>query len=101
MSPSGHILLTLDTLARSTTEDSGRDLFGWGANYEYGVGSGKRGSIAVPTALRTADGERLLLRRKKVKDVRALSGSVCQRGAVVEQRAVAGYGTSVVYWRIA
>ncbi|THH33021.1 hypothetical protein EUX98_g1164 [Antrodiella citrinella] len=99
ISPSGHVLLTLETLARSGPGGGGRDLLTWGANQDYQLGNGKRGSLASPTALEDAEGQRFMLRKKRA-DVRDLSGRLWKRGVEVEQRALSGYGNSVVYWRI-
>jgi hypothetical protein len=99
ISPTGHILLTLDTLSRSGG-GGGRDLFAWGANYDYQLGNGKRGSLASPTALQRPDGSRLMLIRRTAKEVKDLAGRIWGRRVQVEQRAVAGYGNSFVYWKI-
>lgn len=99
MSPTGHVLLTLDTIAREGPGGKGRDLLVWGANQEYQLGNGKRGSLASPTTLHAADGARLLLAQRKA-DVRDLGGKMWKKGVAVEQCAVAGWGNSVVYWRI-
>ena len=99
VSPTGHVLLTLDTV-RSQSGDSFRDLVVWGSNYEYELGNGKRGSLAVPTMLQTPDGERYMLRQTSAKEIRDLSGSVWKCGVMAEQKAVGGYGNSVVYWKI-
>ncbi|KZT74173.1 RCC1/BLIP-II protein [Daedalea quercina L-15889] len=100
VSPTGHVLLTLDTLARSGPGAAGRDLLSWGANYEYQLGNGKRGSSASPTALQSGNGVRFLLARKKADEVRDLQGKVWKKGVEVEQTALAGWGNSVVYWKI-
>jgi hypothetical protein len=100
ISPNGHVLLTLDTLMPSQSEDGGRDLVVWGTNYDYELGNGKRGSLAAPTWMHTPDGERYMLRKTRAKEIRDLSGTVWKRGIEVEQRAVAGYGNSVVYWKL-
>lgn len=42
---------------------------------------------------------RLMLRTRKA-DVKDMKGKVWKRGVQVEQRAVAGYGSSLVYWRV-
>ncbi|KAH8107169.1 RCC1/BLIP-II [Cristinia sonorae] len=100
ISPTGHVLLTLDTLTRSGPGGGGRDLLVWGANQEYQLGNGKRGSLATPTALESADGQRFMLGKKRAVEVRDLRGRVWKKGVEVEQRAVTGYGNSVVYWKI-
>ncbi|KAK7693272.1 hypothetical protein QCA50_002839 [Cerrena zonata] len=100
VSPTGHVLLTLDTLSRSGPGAGGRDLLVWGANFEYQLGNGKRGSSATPRNLESLEGDRFMLGKRKAKEVRDLVGKVWKRGVDVEQCAVAGYGNSVVYWRI-
>ena len=92
VSPTGHVLATLDT-------GSERDLLGWGANYEYQLGNGRRSSVPIPTVLEVAGG-RMMLSKRKANEVRDLSGKVWKRGVNVEQCAVAGWGNSMVYWRI-
>lgn len=89
----------LDTLGRSGPGGGGRDLVVWGANSEYQLGNGKRGSSAAPNALEDGDGTRVLL-KERTGEVRGLDGRVWKTRGLVEQRAVAGYGTSLVYWRI-
>jgi len=101
VSPDGHVLLSLETHARAGPGGGGRDLLGWGSNYDYQVGNGKRASIAVPTTLETADGDQILLGKRLAKVVRDAQGRVWRRGVEVEQVAIGGYGTSLVYWRIA
>ncbi|KAH9946265.1 RCC1/BLIP-II [Epithele typhae] len=78
VSPTGHVLLTLDTRKQAGPGGGGRDMVAWGANFEYQLGTGKRGSQAV----------------------RDMQGRVWGRGVEVEQRAVAGWNNSVVYWRV-
>lgn len=92
-------MLTLDTLARSGSGGGGRDLLVWGANQEYQLGNGKRGSLASPVALNGPDGQRLML-GKRAADVKDLGGKVWKRGVQVEQCAVAGWGSSLIYWKI-
>ncbi|KAH9952201.1 RCC1/BLIP-II [Amylocystis lapponica] len=99
VSPTGHVLLTLDTLTQAGPGGAGRDVLAWGANYEYQLGNGRRGSVATPTVLESA-GARLMLEKRRAREVRDGAGRVWKRGVEVEQRAVAGWGTSVVYWRI-
>ena len=100
VSPTGHVLLTLDTLARGGPGAAGRDLLAWGANYEYQLGNGRRGSSASPVALQSGDGARFLLARRRAGEVRDLQGRVWKKGVEVEQAAVAGWANSVVYWKI-
>ena len=100
VSPTGHVLLTLDTHAHAGPGGGGRDLLAWGANYEFQLGTGRRGSVATPAALERAAGGRFMLETRRTAEVRDLAGRVWKRGVAVEQRAVAGWGNSVVYWRI-
>jgi hypothetical protein len=99
MSATGHVLLTLDTLARSGGS-GGRDLVAWGANYDYQLGNGKRGSVPSPTTMHRPDGSRFMLMKKLAREVRDLKGNVWGRRVEVEQCAVAGFGTSIVYWKL-
>ncbi|KAI0646886.1 RCC1/BLIP-II [Trametes meyenii] len=100
ISPTGHVLLTLDTRKHAGPGGGGKDVVVWGANFDYQLGNGKRGSVPTPTVLLTPAGERFMLSRKKAKEVRDLRGQVWKNGVEVEQRAVAGWNNSVVYWRI-
>ena len=110
-SPTGHVLLTLDTLERSgPPSGGGRDLFAWGKNHDYQLGNGKRTSLATPITLDvsanpTSDSKtvvpsgRVMLMKRKA-DVKDLQGKLWKKKVEVEQRAVAGYSSSLVYWRI-
>ena len=99
ISPTGHVLLTLDTLSRSG-EGGGRDLVVWGAGYDYQLGNGKRASLPIPTMLHRPDGSRFMLITRTAKIVNDFNGKILGRRVKVEQCAVAGYGNSVVYWKI-
>jgi len=101
VSPDGHVLLSLETHTDAGPGGSGRDLFAWGTNYDYQVGNGKRGSIAVPTTLEPVEGDRFMLVKRRAKLVRDPQGRVWRRGVEVEQVAIGGFGTSLIYWRIA
>lgn len=94
VSPTGHVLLTLNPLSGV------RDVRVWGRNHDFELGNGKKSSLPVPTILCGPDGERIMLRMKKAREVRDLSGRVWGRGISVEEHAAVGYGNSVVYWRI-
>lgn len=116
VSPTGHVLLTLDTLARAgpgLDQSSGRDLLVWGANREYQLGNGKRASLATPTTLELpglphsvqleGDAEskgRLMLMKRRAKEVKDMQGRNWKRNVDVEQCAVAGWGSSLIYWKI-
>jgi len=98
ISPTGHILLTLNTA--STVDVGGRDLVVWGKNYESELGNGKKGSLPIPTTLETPEGGRFLLHRRKAGEVKDLHGKVWKRGVKVEQCAAVGPSNSVVYWKV-
>lgn len=98
VSATGHVLLTLDT---SGGEANNRDLLVWGRNHEGELGNGKKSSLPVPTTLKTnPEGERFMLQTKKAKEVWDLRGQLWKRRVLVEQRAAAGPGGSIVYWKI-
>ncbi|KAL1748127.1 regulator of chromosome condensation 1/beta-lactamase-inhibitor protein II [Schizophyllum fasciatum] len=99
VSPTGHVLLTLNTAA--SDESAGKDLVVWGRNHTYELGTGRLKSLPAPTTLFTPEGARVMLRRQQAKEVRALDGSVWKRKVEVVQHAAVGYNSSVVYWRIA
>jgi hypothetical protein len=90
-------MLTLDTSKNGS--ERVRDLLIWGKNLDSELGNGKKSSLAVPTTLETSTGSRVLLRRKKAKEVLDLQGRVWKRGVWVEQRTVAGYNNSAIYWK--
>ena len=54
----------------------------------------------MPVTVEAPDGERLMLMKKKAKVVMDFDGKLWKRGVVVEQRPVAGYGNSAIYWKI-
>ncbi|KAG2077976.1 RCC1 BLIP-II [Suillus decipiens] len=99
VSPTGHVLLTLDTQAHGGKDGLGRDLIVWGANHDYQLGTGKRSSLPVPTTLERPEGGRFILGQRKAL-VRDLAGNVWKKKVEVEQCAVAGYGNSIIYWKI-
>lgn len=71
----------------------------WGLNHEYQLGTGKRTSLNAPTTLERPEGGRFILAKRKAT-VKDLSGKVWKKNAEVEQCAIAGCGSSVVYWKI-
>ncbi|KAI6028459.1 regulator of chromosome condensation 1/beta-lactamase-inhibitor protein II [Pisolithus orientalis] len=99
VSPTGHALLTLDTLSRAGPGFTGRDLLVWGLNYDFQLGTGKRKSLPAPAVLNRPEGGRFLLARKTTA-VKDMAGNVWRKKVGVEQCAIAGYGNSFVYWRI-
>jgi alpha-tubulin suppressor-like RCC1 family protein len=100
-SSTGHVLLTLDTLARAGPSATavGRDLLAWGANTSSELGNGRRASTALPASIESAAG-RFMLSKRTAKEVRDMRGGVWGKKVKVEQVAVAGPGCSAVYWRI-
>lgn len=97
ISPSGHVMITLDTSRR--VNGAGRDLVVWGRNVDGELGNGKRSSVAAPATVEDGDGGRVQLgaRRAEARDAR---GRVWNQGVALEQRPTAGHGTSAIYWRI-
>ncbi|KAJ6547379.1 RCC1 BLIP-II [Mycena capillaripes] len=93
ISPSGHVLATLDP------SSGGRDLHTWGRNQDYELGNGKKTGTASPMPVDAGEG-RLLLQTKRAKEVRDLQGRIWGRGIKVEQVAVCGFGSSIIYWRV-
>lgn len=98
VSPTGHVLLSLDTQLRAGPGGSGRDLVVWGLNRDYQLGTGKRSNLNSPATLERPEGGRFILAKRRAT-VRDLSGKVWKKNVEVEQCAVAGYGNSVVYWK--
>ncbi|KAG6896734.1 hypothetical protein C0992_006451 [Termitomyces sp. T32_za158] len=98
ISPTGHVLLTLNT--GTTTDVGGRDLVVWGKNYESELGNGRKSSIPIPTTLETPDGGRFMLRRRTAKRVLDMHGKLWKKNVQVEQCAVVGPENSAVYWKI-
>jgi len=72
----------------------------WGKNYDYELGNSKKSNSPMPVTVEAPDGERLMLMKKKAKVVMDFDGKLWKRGVVVEQRPVAGYGNSAIYWKI-
>jgi hypothetical protein len=99
ISPTGHVLLTLETHERSGPRGGGRDLYVWGANQQYELGNGKRTSLAAPTPLQQADETRVMLMKAQA-DVNDMQGKTWKYGVKVEQCPQAGYGNTIVYWKI-
>jgi len=110
-SSSGHVIATLDTIplshpspqsnaAADAANAPGRDVLAWGLNQHYQLGNGKRSSVTAPAPVQTNDAEGRLMCRIAREKVMDFSGGVVGRNIEIEQRAVAGPGVSVVYWRI-
>ncbi|KAK2460566.1 hypothetical protein APHAL10511_007036 [Amanita phalloides] len=95
ISPSGHIMVTLNT--SRAAKGAGRDLVVWGRNADGELGNGKRASVAGARAVEGAGGRVLLGMR--VGELRDARGRVSGQGQV-EQRAAAGDGNSAIYWRV-
>jgi hypothetical protein len=93
ISPTGHVLATLGTWT------GGRDLFAWGKNYDSELGNGKKSSVATPMVMETANGKRMLLGERKA-EVKDAGGQLWKRGQMVSQWTAAGYGNTLVYWRL-
>ena len=72
----------------------------WGKNYESELGNGKKISLSIPTRLETPKGDRFMLRNRMARKVKDLRGKVWGRNVRVEQYAVVGFSSSVVYWKI-
>ena len=89
-------MVTLDTSRRAN--GAGQDLVVWGRNVDGELGNGKRSSVAAPATVE-GDGERVQLGVQKA-EARDARGRVWKQGVAVEQQAVAGHGTSAIYWRI-
>src|ERR1700709_65558 len=85
VSPTGHVLLTLDTQAHGGPGGSGRDLIAWGLNHDYQLGTGRRSSLPVPTTLEHPEGGRFILGRRTAL-VKDLAGKVWKKSADIEQR---------------
>ncbi|KAG9318537.1 hypothetical protein JVU11DRAFT_628 [Chiua virens] len=98
VSPTGHVLLSLDTQSRGGPGGLGRDVVAWGLNHDYQLGTGRRSSLNAPMTLERPEGGRFILARRKTT-VRDLSGRVWKNNIEVEQCAISGYGNSVVYWK--
>lgn len=99
-SPTGHTILTFETLARAGPGGvKGRDLVVWGQNKDYELGNGKRNIQATPGNISTESGMRLML-LEKAGPVMDWQGKRWARKVVVQQTPVAGYGCSLIYWKI-
>ncbi|KAF9476343.1 RCC1/BLIP-II [Pholiota conissans] len=99
VSPTGHVLLTLNSSADSAGV-GGQDLMVWGRNHESELGNGKRSNVVVPMPVQAfKDQERFMLTSRKAQ-VKDLHGHVWKRHVKVKQQLVAGHASSVVYWKI-
>ncbi|KAJ6455757.1 regulator of chromosome condensation 1/beta-lactamase-inhibitor protein II [Mycena sanguinolenta] len=95
ISPSGHVLATLEPAF------GGRDLYAWGRNQDYELGpNGKKPGTCSPLLVDGDGTGRMLLQSKKSKEVRDMGGRVWGRGMKVEQTAVCGFGSSIIYWQL-
>ncbi|KAJ7343659.1 regulator of chromosome condensation 1/beta-lactamase-inhibitor protein II [Mycena albidolilacea] len=95
ISPSGHVFATLDP------SSGRRDLHAWGRNQDYELGPGARKpGTCSPMPVGGDGGGRVLLQSKKSREVKDLQGRVWGRGIKVEQVAVAGFGTAMIYWKL-
>lgn len=99
ISPTGHVLASLDSSVASG-DVGGKDLMVWGKNYESELGNGKKSSLAQPAVMEYPEGERMMLMKKKAKEIKDLQGKVWKRGATVEQHMAAGPQSSIVYWKL-
>ena len=109
-SSSGHVIATLETIplshppsntsATNAADALGRDVLAWGLNQQYQLGFGKRGNVNAPAPIHTDSNEGRLMCRVGKEKVKDFDGGVVGKKMNIEQRAVAGPGMSVVYWRI-
>jgi len=99
-SPTGHAMLTFETLGRAGPGGiRGRDLVVWGQNKDYELGNRKRSVQAVPINVNTESGMRFMLLEKETA-VTDWQEKRWARKALVRQTPVAGYGCSLIYWKI-
>lgn len=104
---SSHTLLTLGTgtLAESPKEHDahpvGHDVLVLGYNADGQLGNGKRSSLCIPSHIPALGGVvgRMMLRERDGVRLVDLQGRKHGTGHV-EETAVAGWGSSAVYWRI-
>ncbi|KAJ7752034.1 regulator of chromosome condensation 1/beta-lactamase-inhibitor protein II [Mycena metata] len=94
ISPTGHVLATLEPVSGD------RDVHAWGRNQDYELGNGKKAGVSSPMPVVDASNGRLLLQRKRAREVRDLEGRICARGIEVKQDIAVGLGCSAVYWRL-
>ncbi|KAJ7273533.1 regulator of chromosome condensation 1/beta-lactamase-inhibitor protein II [Mycena haematopus] len=95
ISPSGHVLATLEP------SSGGRDLHAWGRNQDYELGpNSKKPGTCTPMLVDGGDGMGRVLLQSKTSEVRDMRGRVWGRGIKVEQYALCGYGSSIIYWRL-
>ncbi|KAJ7489887.1 regulator of chromosome condensation 1/beta-lactamase-inhibitor protein II [Mycena galericulata] len=92
ISRTGHVLATL-------ASSGNHDLLVWGRNQDHELGNGKKTNVPSPMPVDVGDG-RLLLQRKKATEVRDLQRRVYGRSVPVEQFAISGFGSSIIYWRL-
>ncbi|KAJ7172661.1 regulator of chromosome condensation 1/beta-lactamase-inhibitor protein II [Mycena filopes] len=95
ISPTGHVLATLEPFSGD------RDVHAWGRNQDYELGNGKKAGVPSPSPVVDASNGRLLLQRKRAREVRDMQGRVWGRGIEVEQTALSGFGNSCIFWSLA
>ncbi|KAG8737345.1 hypothetical protein FRC12_017186 [Ceratobasidium sp. 428] len=104
---SSHTLITLATGALAEAPENhgghpaGNDLLVLGYNADGQLGNGKRSSLCIPSHIPALGGiaGRMMLRERARVALVDLRGRKCGTGRV-EETAVAGWGTSAIYWRI-
>ncbi|KAG8745818.1 hypothetical protein FRC12_014448 [Ceratobasidium sp. 428] len=104
---SSHTLITLATGALAEAPENhsghpaGNDLLVLGYNADGQLGNGKRSSLCIPSHIPALGGMagRMMLRERARVALVDLQGRKCGTGRV-EETAVAGWGTSAIYWRI-
>lgn len=89
-----------DDRANEVAYPPGRDVITWGLNQQFQLGNGKRSSSNLPLSIRTSDGEGRLMCQIGQETVKDLRGRVVKKRGHIEQRALAGPGFSVVFWKV-
>jgi len=104
--PSGHALLTLDTLAQTGSGTiPRRDLYVWGNNQSFQLGNSSKKNLAVPTNIFDPERElgapdgRAMLGEKEARVV-DMQGNLWKKKARLEQVVVAGQEGTIAYWKI-
>jgi len=100
ISSTGHALVTVDTVGlRGPGGIRGRDLLVCGQNREYELGNGRRTNRATPVQLSGPEGLPFMMLEKEAT-VKDMGGKAWKRKATVYQTAVAGYNSSLAFWKI-
>ena len=106
-----HIIAVLDNAITQDDAQFGRDVFVWGHNVNYQLGTGKRSNLALPqhlpplpyplvTVPATKDEIKSGTNAHMPHNRLQMTPGKRHEGKRIEETVVAGMGTTAVYWKI-